>query len=290
MKEEEQRLSQEIAELLAQAEASDQADDEQHGRDRRGDELPKELQRRESRLAKIREAKAALEAEARAAAIAENAEREAAGQSAKHVDLEAVEPEAKAQRNFTDPESKIMRASNKGWDQCGNGQIIVTADQIIVAADVTNQANDVRQAAPMIEQTEANLQAAEITGKPQELLADAGYFSAENVSTADAHAMEPFIATQRLKHHEQLPDVPEDELPDDVTPKQRMAHKLRTQRGRATYQERKGMVEPVFGQIKQARGFRQFLMRGLQKMQGEWQLVCQCHNLLKVWRSGWTPT
>lgn len=288
MKEEEQRLQQEIAALLAEAEASDQADDDRHGRERRGDELPQELQRRETRLAKIREAKAALEAEARAAAVAENAEREAAGKPPKPVDLDAVEPDPKAQRNFTDPESKIMRASNKGWDQCGNGQIVVTAEQIIVAADVTNQANDVRQLAPLMEQTEANLRAAEIAEKPQEVLADAGYFSEANVATLDLHEMEGFLATQRLKHHEQLPDVPEDELPDDLTPKQRMAHKLRTQRGRATYKKRKGMVEPVFGQIKQARGFRQFLMRGLQKMQGEWQLICLCHNLLKVWRSGWT--
>ncbi len=289
MKEEEQRLSREIAELLAQAESSDQADDEQHGLDRRGDELPKELQRRETRLAKIREAKAALEAEARAAAVAENDERAAAGKPPKHVDLDAVEPEPKAQRNFTDPESKIMKASNKGWDQCGNGQIIVTQEQIIVAADVTNQANDVRQVVPMIAQTMANLPAAEVAEQPQELLADADYFSEQNVATLDAHEIEAFIATQRLKHHEQPPDVPEDELPDNLTPKQRMAHKLRTQRGRATYQERKGMVEPVFGQIKQGRGFRQFLMRGRQKMQAEWQLVCLCHNLLKVWRSGWTP-
>lgn len=284
------RLQQEIAELLSQAEESDHSEDRDHGGDQRGDELPAELRRRETRLAKILEAKAALEAEARAAAVAENAACAAEGRAPKHADPQAVLPEPKAQRNFTDPESKIMLASNKGWDQCGNAQVIVTESQVIVAAAVTNQANDVQQVIPLVAATTANLQAAEIAAVPKELLADAGYFSEKNVAAVESAEIEPFIATQRLKHHEEIPAAPQGRIPNNLTPKQRMARKLRTKRGRKTYKQRKAMVEPVFGQIKQARGFRQFLTRGLQKMQAEWQLICLTHNLLKAWRSGWIPS
>ena len=284
------RLQQEIAALLAQAEESDQTEDRDHGDHQRGDELPAELRRRETRLAKILEAKAALEAEARAAAVAENAERVAEGRAPKYADPEAVLPNPKAQRNFTDPESKIMPTSNKGWDQCGNSQVVVTESQVIVAAAVTNQAYDMHQVVPLLAATTANLQAAGMTAAPQELLADAGYFSAANVAAVEAAQIEPFIATQRLKHQEEIPAAPQGRIPSDLTPKQRMARKLRTKRGRKTYKQRKAMVEPVFGQIKQARGFRQFLTRGLQKMQAEWQLICLTHNLLKAWRSGWIPS
>lgn len=284
------RLQQEIAELLSQAEESDHSEDRDHGGEQRGDELPAELRRRETRLAKILEAKAALEAEARAAAVAENAVCAAEGRAPQHAAPQAVLPEPKAQRNFTDPESKIMRASNKGWDQCGNAQVMVTESQVIVAAAVTNQANDVQQVIPLVAATTANLQAAEITAGPQELLADAGYFSEKNVAAVEAAEIEPFIATQRLRHHEEIPAAPRGRIPSDLTPKQRMARKLRTKRGRKTYKQRKAMVEPVFGQIKQVRGFRQFLTRGLQKMQAEWQLICLTHNLLKAWRSGWIPS
>lgn len=286
MQTEEQRLRQEIAELMSQAEQADQSDDQQHGSDRRGDELPPELQRRESRLAKILEAKSALEAEARAAATAENAACAAEGRPPRHADPDSVLPNPKAQRNFTDPESKIMKVSNKGWDQCGNAQVIVTETQIIVAADVTNQANDVQQVVPLVAATVSNLQAVDVSVTGGDLLADAGYFSASNVAAAEDAGLAPFIATQRLKHHEEVPQAPRGRIPRDQTPKQRMARKLRTKRGRTTYKRRKAMVEPVFGLIKQARGFRQFLTRGLEKMKAEWQLICLTHNLLKVWRTG----
>lgn len=286
MQTEEQRLRQEIAELMSQAEQADQSDDQQHGSDRRGDELPPELQRRESRLAKILEAKSALEAEARAAATAENAACAAEGRPPGHADPDSVLPDPKAQRNFTDPESKIMKVSNKGWDQCGNAQVIVTETQIIVAADVTNQANDVQQVVPLVAATVSNLQAVDVSVTGGDLLADAGYFSASNVAAAEDAGLAPFIATQRLKHHEEVPQAPRGRIPRDQTPKQRMARKLRTKRGRTTYKRRKAMVEPVFGLIKQARGFRQFLTRGLEKMKAEWQLICLTHNLLKVWHSG----
>ena len=285
MQTEEVRLQQEIRELLSQAEAEDQAEDARHGANRRGDELPAELHRRESRLKKIREAKAALEAEARARAAAENAAREAEGKPPKHADLDQVRPEPKAQRNFTDPDSRIMPASNKGWDQSGNAQVLVDESQLILAADVTQQANDVQQVAPLLDQMEANLQAAEIVERPKEFVADAGDDSDDNTQCVVSHKMVPYSATQRLKHHEELPPVPRGRIPKSLTPKQRMARTLRTKTGRATYQKRKGQVEPVFGRIKPAGGFRQFAMRGLAQMNAEWQLVCLTHNLLKLWRA-----
>jgi transposase len=289
MQTEEIRLQNEIRELLAQAEAEDRAEDAQQGVNRRGDELPDELQRRESRLKKIREAKAALVENARAKVAAENAAKNAVriaeGKDAQQVNLDEVVPEPKAQRNFTDPDSRIMKASNKGWDQCGNAQALVDESQLIVAADVTQQANDVQQVKPLLDRMESNLQAAEITPRPQEFLGDAGYYSDDNAECVRSHGMVPYIATQRLKHHEELPLVPRGRIPKSLTPKQRMARTLRTKKGCATYKKRKGQVEPVFGQIKQATGFRQFAMRGLDKMKAEWQLVCLTHNLLKLWRA-----
>ena len=142
MKEEEKRLKEEIAGLLAEAEATDAAEDDVHGRDRSGDELPDELKRRESRLAKILEAKALLEERARAEAAEEAARRQAEGKGPPTKPPTEAVPEPKDQLNFTDPESRIMKVSNKGWDQCGNAQAVANEDQIILAADVTDQAND----------------------------------------------------------------------------------------------------------------------------------------------------
>lgn len=175
-----------------------------------------------------------------------------------------------------------MKTSNKGYDQCGNAQAVATEGQVIVAADVTDQANDVRQVEPMIEQMQSNIDAAELDGGVKEFIADAGYFSEGNVSAVESAGMAPFIATQRLKHNEEIPDAAKGRVPDHLSPKQRMACKLRTKKGRETYPKRKWMVEPVFGQIKACRGFRQFLLRGLKQMQGEWKLICLTHNLLKA--------
>lgn len=283
MKEEEQRLQQEIADLMAKADAADDADDDQFG-DRHGDELPDELARRETRLAKIREAREALEEAARQKAKDHVAKMEAEGRKHRTNPDEAV-PDDKAQRNFTDPESKIMKTSNRGFDQCGNAQVVTTEEQVILAADVTDQANDVRQVEPMLEQLQSNIAAAELDGEVKEFIADAGYFSAENVSTVKDTGLDPFFATQRLKHNEQIPECAKGRTPGDLTPKQLMARKLRTKKGAETYAKRKWMVEPVFGQIKACRGFRQFLLRSLKKMQGEWTLVCLTHNLLKAFRA-----
>jgi transposase len=281
---EEERLQQEIDDLLQQAQASDDEEDARHGKDRSGEELPQELARRESRLKKIRQAKAALEEQARERARAHAAELEAAGKVPRKDPEEAV-PDGKAQRNFTDPDSRIMKTSNKGFDQCGNAQAVVNDEQIIVAADVTNQTNDVQQVIPMLEQTQENLEAAGVQQRPQQLAADAGYFSEANVAAAEGMGLDPFIAMQRLKHHETIPDSPKGRIRTHLSAKQRMARKLRTKKGRETYSKRKGMIEPVFGQIKGCRGFRQFLLRGLEKMQGEWTLVCLTHNLLKLFRA-----
>jgi transposase len=284
MLKEEQRLQKEVSDLLAQAEATDDDEERAYGRGRRGDELPEELARRQERLERIRQAKAALEAEARAAARAAEAQRQQAGKPPWGQDPEQAKPESKAQYNFTDPESQIMKVANKGWDQCGNAEVAVNEHQIIVAAVVTDEANDKQQVRPMVEQMGENLAAAGVAEKVEEMVADSGFFSEANVEYLEGEEIDPYIATERLKHHEQVPAAPRGRCPQGMTAKQRMARKLRTKRGRRRYARRKAMVEPVFGQIKQGRGFRQFLLRGLKKMRAEWRLVSLTHNLLKLWR------
>ena len=285
---EEKRLQAEIDELLKQAQAADDAEDAELGRDHRGDELPDELRRRESRLLKIREAKAALEQQARDKAAAEAAIREAEGKPPAKTDPQDAVPDPKAQRNFTDPESKIMKTSSKGWDQCGNAQAVVNENQIIVAADVADQANDVRQVQPMLDLTITNINQAGVTENIKAFTADAGYFSEANVEVLEQHERvdEAYIATGRLKHHERVAPAPTGRIPAGLSVKEKMARKLRTKKGRAEYARRKAMAEPPFGQIKHCRGFRQFLLRSMEKMKAEWNLVTLTHNLLKLFRSG----
>ena len=292
MQKEEARLRNEIAELLAKAKSADEVEDALHGPGKRGDELPEELARRESRLARIQKAKKALETQALEAARAEEARRDvqeearrAAGETVRKRKAVDTTPQPKAQYNFTDPESKIMKVSNTGFDQCGHAQALANEEQIIIAADVTPQANDKRQVVPMVEQSKENLQAAGVNEKIDAFDADTGYFSEANVSYLEGERIDPYIATERLKHHEKIPLVPKGRPPRDLTAQQRMARKLRTKKGRETYAKRKGMIEPVFGQIKQARGFRQFLLRGMENMRGEWNLICMTHNLLKLFQA-----
>lgn len=281
-----ERLQQEIDALLAQANGADATDDDQFG-DLAGDKIPAELKRRESRLAKILEAKAALEEAARQKAQDHVKKMEAEGRNHRTNPEEAV-PAPKAQRNFTDPESKIMKTSNKGFDQCGNAQAVANAQQIVVAADVTDQANDVRQTVPMVEQAIANLDDAGVEDNINAFTADAGYFSEENMEALDSNERidKAFIATGRQKHNDPVPDSPKGRPPKNLTAKQKMARRNRTKKGRTEYARRKVIIEPVFGQIKAAMGFRNFLLRGLDKMKGEWKLVCLTHNLLKLFRSG----
>ena len=284
MKEEEKRLQEEIAQLLAEAEAIDAAEDETHGRDRRGDELPDELKRRAGRLAKVKEAKALLEERARTEAEQEAARREAEGKEPPAKPPAEAVPEPKDQINFTDPQSRIMKTSNKGWDQCGNAQAVANEDQIILSADVTEQANDKRQAVPMVDQTLENLKAAGVERPVGAAVMDSGYSSEANTKALEQRGVDPYIATERLKHNQEIPPVPRGRIPKDYTAQQRMARKLRTVKGRTTYAKRKGIIEPIFGQLKQVLGFRQFSLRGLVAMRGEWRLMCTVHNVLKLWR------
>ncbi len=266
MRTQEVALEQEVRSLLRQAEAADQEDDRRYGWARRGDELPAELARRESRLQKIREAKAALEAEAQRQAEAEGRPPESGT------------PADKTQRNFTDPEAKIQKTSD-GFIQGYNAQIAVDGGpaQIIVAQHVTSAPPDVQQLVPVVTAISKGLRR-----KPDSVLADAGYWSEANVAALEAKGIEPFIATGRRKHSEPAPRLPRGRPPQGLSAKERMARKLATLRGHAIYARRKAIVEPVFGQIKHARGFRQFLRRGLVRVQQEWALVCLSHNLLKL--------
>jgi transposase len=265
MREKERQLRDEVTQLLAQAEAADAAEDATYG-DQRGDELPAELQRRESRLKRIREAKRALEARAQE-------ETMAAGESA-----DAVKPDPKAQYNFTDPESRIMHSPD-GFVQAYNVQVAVDELQLIVGQAVTQDTNDKHQLMPMITTIEQQSGAT-----PVQLLADAGYCSDENLAAVADTTIDAFIATRKQKHGERPGPCPRGPLPKAAKRVDRMARKLHTKAGAAVYAARKGIVEPVIGQIKQARGFRQFLLRGFEKVQGEWSLVCTTHNILKLYR------
>lgn len=286
MQEEEKRLKEEVARLLAEAAATDASEDAAHGPDRSGEELPEELARRPSRLAKIQQAKAELEQRTRKEAAEDAARREAEGKAPPAKAPADAVPASKDQINFTDPESRIMKVANKGWDQCGNAQAVANEAQIIVAADVTDQANDKRQALPMMDQARENLDAAGVEDAIGAGLMDSGYYSETNTAGLEQRGIDPYVATERLKHHEEIPPVPRGRIPQDLSAKQRMARKLRTKKGREKYAQRKGIIEPIFGQMKQVLGFRQFALRGLAAMRSEWRLMCTVHNLLKLWRHG----
>jgi hypothetical protein len=266
------------------------------GAGRRGDELPEELRFKQSRLKKIREAMQALEEEAKAEA---EVRREAMRQQEEALNKEGEKrrgpkpqgpserPPAKAQRNFTDPDSRIMKDNTtKSFEQCYNAQVAVdSACQIIVAADVTQEANDKQQVAPMVKAVESN------TGgqKPKRLSADSGFFSEGNVQHLQGEGIDAYIAPGQDPHGTAKEPVPRGRIPQSATLKERMSRKLRTFKGRATYSKRKEIVEPVIGQIKEARGFRRFLLRGVGKVRPEWRLICLTHNLLKLFRSGFHP-
>jgi len=290
------QIAKEIEEILDEAERIDAEEDEKYGPDRRGDELPEELRTREGRLRKLKEARARLEAEEQAlkeeqAAKIEAREREEwetgrkkRGRKPKPPDEVELDPERKA--NLTDPESQILKTRN-GWVQGYNGQIMVDCgSQVIIAQHVTNEANDVRQLRPMLEGCER------VNGaRPSELLADAGYWSEENVEQEADENTELFIATtkdwkRRKELREQGP--PRGRIPKHYGPKERMERKLRTKRGREIYKQRSCSVEPVFGQMVM-RGLEDFLLRGIEGASAEWSLFSGTHNLLKLWRAGWKP-
>jgi len=276
--------------LLEEAAAVDAEEDELYGPDRRGDELPEELHRREQRLQRIREAKQALEAEAAEREAARRAELEAQGKKPRRPPKgrDPFAPKPGAQRNFTDPESKIMKTADGAYHQCYNGQAIVDSTaQVIVACDLSAEAPDARQLEPALDQLAENLEAIE-TELPEGavLTADAGYFSEDNVRITAAHGLDPHIATGRFKHSEPQPPAPRGPVARNATPKQRMARKLRTKKGRAVYARRKAIVEPVFGQLDTVQDARQLLLRGKQAARAQWRFQCAIHNLLKLHRAG----
>lgn len=335
----EAELEAEVKCLLAEAEQVDRDEDTRYGKNRRGDELPDELRRRQDRLAAIRKAKRELEAEAAAARARQLAEQEKesesradreppgekrnrmkaradvakrkghrARQGARRKAGEAgmVEPDTeppnpdrlpshqvpsnkdgeptdKAQRNFTDPDSRIMKRDGT-YLQGYNSQAAVDAEhQIIVAQAVTNQAPDQEHLRPMLRQLEDNCHA-----MPAKLLADAGYWSEHNYDYCRHRGIDSYIAADRLQHGETPPAV-RGPIPKDLDAKGLMRRKLRTRKGRATYARRKVIVEPVFGQIKRRFGRDRFSMRGLDKVRGEWALLCLSHNLLKLFRAQPVP-
>ncbi len=285
MVKEEGRLQAEVDALLQQAEAADARDDAAYGPDQRGDELPPELARREQRLKTIRAAKAVLEQEAQAAAAVQQAARETREREGPRRGRPAQPPSPipapTAQRNFTDPESRIMPAPGaKGSVIQGyNCQAAVDATaQIIVAAEVTDEANDKQQAQPLLTQVLANT-----SHVPRTVSMDAGYFSEANVTAITALGCEPLIPPDRQRHGRAVPAAPRGRPSATLSVAERMRRTLRTKRGHRLYARRKAIVEPVFGQIKQGRGYRQFLLRGMRKVRGEWALICTTHNVRKLW-------
>jgi transposase len=321
MNEKEKALKAEVEKLLEEAARTDADEDAKYGKGKRGDELPAELARRESRLKKIAEAKAALEQEARERAVAAKAAAEArleerrkqeqergqkiGGRPPQVPDPEQAKPEPKAQRNFTDPDSRIMKdGATKSFLQGFNAQAAVDdTAQVIVGCAITQQANDKQQLAPMIQQVEQNL-----GRKPEKATADAGYFSVAAVTDPRVNGVELLVPPDRQKQEAttegageltQEPaklakEPPSAEVPADAALAQAivaeaMRQKLRSPEGRAVYKMRKAVVEPVFGQIKECRGFRRFLFRGLKKVEAEWQIICLTHNLLKLFRAGVCP-
>ena len=284
---EEARIAAEVAEWFRRAAEIDAAEDAEYGPDGSGDEVPEELRRRESRLQWIRKAKAALEAEAKA-----KAERERAAQAAKAAERAERRPdrrgptpkppretpEDRMQYNFTDPESRIMKNADGAFIQAYNVQAAVdAAHQLIVATDVTAQAADAPHLRPMAAAIAENM------GKhPRRLSADAGYFNEDALKALVATEIDLYIAPEKVKHGQPVPPAPRGRLPQGLSAKDRMKRKLRTKAGRAVYRMRKAIVEPVFGQIKEARQFTRFLLRGVAKVRGEWTLIATAHNLCRL--------
>jgi transposase len=276
MLDKQKQLKEEVQQLLARAEAADQEDNRRHG-SQRGDELPEELRRRRTRLAKIKQAKKVIEQRARDKAAAEGSNEQEA---------KKAKPADKDQYNFTDPESRIMKGAD-GFVQGYNTQAAVEPELgLIVGQRVTEAANDKEQLQPMVEAIEA-----QSGQRPQAILADSGYCSDENLEYLESagkpeRKIEGYIATGKQKHGEHRQPCPRGRIPKGATRMDRMKRKLKTKVGKAVYAARKCVVEPVFGQIKQARGFRQFLLRGKRKVEGEWSLLCMTHNILRLYAFG----
>jgi transposase len=279
MKKREAELEAEVDRWLKAAEAADAEEDKLHG-SKRGDEMPDWVADKEKRLAKLREAKAALEAEAKAAAAEETRRRaeaeerriaEGRKKNGKTPAPPSAVPEGKAQRNFTDPDSRILKTKD-GFIQGYNGQAAVDAKaQIIVAHALTASMSDHGQLVGLIDGIEAHLGA-----RPKEASADSGYLSEANLALLVDRSIRAYVATGRAKR----PAEVQRNISGPLT--RAMRDKLKRAGWRSRYRLRKQIVEPVFGQIKQARGFRQFVLRGIEKVQAEWAMICTAHNLTKL--------
>ena len=274
MKKAEAKLAAEVARWLAEAEATDAREDEEYGVDRRGDELPDWVANKQKRLEKIREAKAALEAEAQAEAAAKK-RKDGDRPRGRPPKQPPGTPKNSAQRNFTDPDSRIMKTRD-GFIQAYNAQAAVDSDhQVIVAQGLTNNASDAHQLEPMLDQIKAN------TGRQtRELSADAGYCYEHNLKALNRRHIRGYVATGRQKHGDASAAGARKTQPG--TRVHHMRIRLSRAGHRSRYRYRKRVVEPVFGQIKHGRGFTQFLLRGVTQVTGEWSLLCSAHNLLKL--------
>jgi hypothetical protein len=297
MLEQESQLDAEIAALraqvdalLADAAAIDAAEDAEFGADRRGDELPAELRRREQRRKVIREAKEALEAEAKAAEEARRAAMAEQGKKPRKPPggRDPFKPRPKAQRNFTDPDSKIMKTSDGSFHQCYNGQLVVdSASQVIVACDAFDAAPDAQLLEPMLDQLASNLDAiGAVLPEHAALLGDAGYLSEHNLLITQAHGLDAHLAAGRVKHTDPPAPPPSEPLGEDTTAKQLMARKLAEPAGAALYARRKTIVEPVFGQMQTVQDARQLRLRGRPAARAQHRFQCTIHNLLKLHRNG----
>lgn len=290
-------LEQEIDKMLSEAAAKDAEEDKAFGTDKRGDEMPEELRNRDSRINRLKACKERLERQkAQAHQVQQDkidrreTKQEATGKKPRgrkpKPPEEAENKDAKA--NVTDPDSRIMK-TRKGFVQGLNGQVVTTEEQIIVAEDVTQEENDKQQLHPMLEQTESNRKTVEIKEKTGVALADAGYCSDDNFTKTPAGDVELLVAVQKdYKQRKACQDQPPAEclIPNCLSATELMERKLLTERGRELYKLRGRTVEPVFGQIKDVRGFDRFMRRGIEACRSEWSLICATHNLLKLWRSG----
>lgn len=287
MRKEKERLQREIEAYFEEADAVDREEDELHG-DARGDELPKHLRTAQKRREAIARAMRELEEEARQQAAEEQAQRRAKAEAEGRTfrprkDPQEAKPQAKAQRNFTDPDSRIMLDGDKAFIQGYNAQAAVdTESQVIVACELTNQAADVGEMAPLVEQVEA------IAGiRPGDVLADAGYWSAKNVGFLIERGIDCLIPPDKVRHRTWWEEDPSPPPPseEDASLMDQMRYKLTQSENKKRYRNREQSVEPVFGQIKEGRGLRQFLLRGIQNVRALWNLECAAHNVQKLWRA-----
>jgi transposase len=285
LKDKEAEYAKKVKQLLEEAKRTDEAEDRRYGKENRGDELPEELRFHETRLAKIRQAKKALEVkameEARRVGKLEADGRPKPQKRGRPRKVEPGTPAPNKQYNFTDPESQIMKMGTGSFDQAYNCQAAVDSKaQIIVARSITNSPNDKRQLVPAVNQIEANL-----GEKPKKLSADSGYYSDDNVRHLRAKRIDDYVCPDQLKHGETPPPV-RGRPPKDLSFIDSVRRKLRTKKGARVYALRKQIPEPVFGQMKRCRNLKQFLLRGIEKVDAEWSLWCTGHNLIKIWAAG----